>query len=153
GHYVHRALGRVVPGEAGTGPDARRRADVDDGTILALAHDGHDRLRHVIDRLDVDVEDAIEGGLIDVEHPLVAVRRAGIVDDDVRRTERIDTGLHRGVHLGAFGHVALLRFGVRAERRCHRLRLRSVQIDDQHARALGDKALGDAFAKATGGTG
>ena len=107
-------------------------------------------MRHVIDGFHVDREHAIERRLIDVEHPLVAVRRAGVVDDDVRWAEGVDAGLHSRAHVGAFGYVALLRLRVRAQRRSDRLRLGTVQIGDEHLRALGDEELGDTLAETAG---
>ena len=49
------------------------------------------RLRHQIDRLDVDIVDAVELGLADLQHRLVAMRPAGVVDDDVEPAERLRT--------------------------------------------------------------
>src|SRR5439155_4911276 len=37
-HYVDRGLGRVVPGEARTGPNAGRRSDVQDNARFSLTH-------------------------------------------------------------------------------------------------------------------
>jgi hypothetical protein len=60
--------------------------------VLPLAHQGHDRVRHVIDGLDVD--SVHERFLVDVEHRLILVRRDCIVDDDVRHTKLLHAGAY-----------------------------------------------------------
>ena len=63
-------------------------------------------MRRQVDRLHVDRIDAVELGLADLEQRLVAVRDAGIVDDDVDAAEGLRRRAHHGVDVGLVRDVA-----------------------------------------------
>ena len=54
-------------------------------------------LRGEQDRFDVDGENAVELRLLDLHDRLVAMRRAGVVDDDVDAAERVDRRMRRAL--------------------------------------------------------
>ena len=114
---MHRALGGVVSREAGTRTQARGRADIDDHAAAILAHHRHHGLREQKQPLHVDREDAIEFRLADVEHRLVDMADAGIVDQDVERAEGLERRRDRGIDIGAFCHVAAHEDRILADRR------------------------------------
>ena len=65
------------------------------------AHMRNEGLRGEQDRFDVDGENAIELRLLNLHERLVAMRRAGVVDDDVDAPERVDRGARRPLDVGA----------------------------------------------------
>ena len=87
-HEVHRPLRRVVPRQPWPRPDARCRPDVEHHAAAVVPHERHDGAHHVEDRLHVDGKNAIERRFVHLENRTVAVRDAGIVDDDVGNAER-----------------------------------------------------------------
>jgi hypothetical protein len=141
------AFGRVVPAEARTRPDAGGRAHVQDHAALLLAHDGHDGLRHVVDGFHVDVEHAVEHGLVHVQHGLVLVGDGGVVDHDVYGAELVQAGSHRVVDIGAAGHVGLHCQGGGADFGCHAVGGLLVDVGNDDAGAFLGVQLDDAFAE------
>ena len=53
------------------------------------------------DRFDVDRENAVELRLLNLHERLVAMGRAGVVDDDVDATERVDRRARRALDVCA----------------------------------------------------
>ena len=119
-------------------------------------------MRHRVPRgqeeaLHVDAVDPVELLLGHVEHRLVAVRRAGVVDDDVEVAER-----RRARSGRARATSASLRHVAGAEPRAaagrddllrDALAARGVDVVDDDLRALVREALGDALAEARAGAG
>ena len=62
---------------------------------------GNEGLRGQQDRLDVDGENAVELRLRHLHERLVAMGRAGVVDDDVDPAERLDRRVRRALDVGA----------------------------------------------------
>ena len=81
----------------------------------SISRDGGERRQ--VDRLHVDGVDAIELGFADIEQRLIAVRDAGVVDQDVEAAEGFGRRAHHGVDIGLLGDVAGNRDDVVAERR------------------------------------
>jgi hypothetical protein len=93
----------------------------------------------------------VEFRLGDVEHRLVAMGRARVVDDDVERAERIQRERHQRRHVGVACDVATAEAHGEAgagQRVGHAPSVRLVDVGDHHARALVCEALGDTLAKA-----
>src|SRR5690606_37283839 len=103
---VHAGLGRGVVGLAVLALVSVDRRDLDDAAPLARAHALDHRAGHVVDRVEVGVDDLgplLRGHL--VERGVAG--DAGVVDQDIDRTELVlDPAYQR---LGAFrrAHVAL----------------------------------------------
>ena len=106
-------------------------------------------MRHVENRFDVDVKDAVEGSLIDIEHGLAAVRGARVVDHDVRHAEGIDAGLHGSLHVGRFRYVTSHCARGRPEVGSDLGGFGSVEVGNHHTSALRHKQAGNALAKST----
>jgi hypothetical protein len=122
----------------------------------ALPKIRHELLDAPVDALHVHRIDAVELGLGHVQHGLVPVRRARVVDDGLHAAEVVDGRIEERLPVGAFRHVALngdrapvLHFRRRRQRDLarHALRRRPVQIVDDDVRALARKGLRDAFAE------
>ena len=110
-------------------------------------------MRHVKDRFHVDRKHFVEGRFVDVEHRLVAMRGARVVDDDVGRAEGVDAGLDRGEDVRTFCDIAPHRPRRRAQLGRQLLRFRLLDIRDQDARAFGDKKSRNALAESAGAAG
>src|SRR5690606_12133775 len=87
------ALGGIVPGKAGTRPQAGRGGGGDDGAATLLCHDRHHGAGGVIDRLHVDCGDEVENLFLHGQHVAVAMGVAGIVDHDVDAAEAAHGGI------------------------------------------------------------
>ncbi|KAG0929267.1 hypothetical protein G6F31_017415 [Rhizopus arrhizus] len=147
--HIDGALGRVVPAEARPRTDAGRRAHVQDHAALLLAHHRHDCLGHVVDRLPVDVEHAVEHGLVHLQHRLVLVGDGGVVDDDVDRAELFLADAHHVVDVGAVGHVGLHGQRSGADFGLHAVGGFLIDVGDDNFRAFLGVQLDDAFAETT----
>jgi CRP-like cAMP-binding protein len=84
---------------------SRRRADIDDRPATMPLHDRHNKVRHQIDRLDVDGKNAIELSLGHFEERFVAVRPAGVVDHDIEAAKCRHGLAHRALDIGQLGHI------------------------------------------------
>ena len=140
-HIRHRPFARIIPHQAGPRPIRADAGDVDDGAAAALLERGHGGGDAVEDALDVDGEAAVELVLGDVEGRLVAVARAGVVDDDVEAAELV---FGRGDERGPDGRV---RHGARHGRdvvrdvgaRKVRREPVAVEVGRHHLAALADE--------------
>ena len=65
------------------------------------AHMGNESLRGEKDRFDVDGENAVELRLRHLHDRLVAMSRAGVVDDDVDMAEGVDRRVRGALDVGA----------------------------------------------------
>jgi hypothetical protein len=106
--------------------------------------------------LHVDAEDAVELLFGHVEHRLIPVRRAGVVDDDVEVAEPVERAADERGHVAVAAHIA------GAEERAtaggadvprHARPGHGVDLVDDDRRALLREALRDALAKARTRTG
>src|SRR5215213_6659184 len=150
---VYGALRSVVPGKPRAGADAGRRADVEDVAAADGAEMRHQRLRHQVDRLDVDGEDAVELLLRDVDHGLVAMARAGVVDDDVDAAELADRIVHGALDILPSGDVACERDRAMADLLGRGLRRPELEIEHRNPGAFAREGLGDAEPEALRGAG
>ncbi len=100
-HHMHRALRSIVDGQPGAGTQTRGRANVDKDAAAVGAHMRDEGLGGEQDRFDVDGEDPIEFRLLNLHERFVAMRRAGVVDDNVDASERIDGRMRCALHIGA----------------------------------------------------
>jgi hypothetical protein len=91
--------------------------------------------------------EAIELGLVHVEHGPPHVAHAGIVDEDVDSPKGVNGRLDRGVHVYALRDVATHRNRLVADRSRGLPRSGGVDVDDRNTRALACECLGDAFAE------
>ena len=99
------------------------------------------------DRFDVDGEDAVELRLLNLHDRLIAMRRAGIVDDNVDPPKGVDRGARRALHIGAVRNVALERHRRRTETLRGRLGDFTLYVQASHPRAFANESLGDAVAE------
>jgi hypothetical protein len=89
----------------------------------------------------------IRSNVVDLEHRLIAVCRARVVDDDVGFAVGLDASGDEGVDIRAFGYIAPNEVGVVADFLRERFTARRIEIGDHHARAFGDIHAHDAFSK------
>ncbi len=116
----------------------------------------HRVLRRQEQALDVDLVDAVELLFRHVEHRLVAVSRAGIVDNDVQAAALGERELHEAGDVGVARHVAGTGQRVSAapgDLACDRLRTGLVHVVDDDARALFREAARDPGAESGGRAG
>ena len=99
------------------------------------------------DRFDVDGEDAVELRLLDLHDRLVAMRRAGIVDDDVDAPKGLDRGARRALHIATVRDVALERDRRRDRALGRRLGDFALHVQARDPRAFANESLGDAVAE------
>ena len=145
----------AVGGAQRRGAQARDRGDVDDGAAAGVAHQRRRGLRaqerageidrqHARPVLVGDVEDRLEDG------------DAGIVDQRVEPAEFLRDGVEGAGHALRVGDVAgrcaRVTSGL-AERRERALQVLAVDVEQRHAPALGEKALGGGEPDAARGAG
>src|SRR5690606_21429151 len=83
GEGVHAGLGDLVGGEVPGRGDGGGGGDVDDGAATALAHDGQHVLAREPHRLQVHLDDAVPGVLLEADGAAVARTDADVVVEDV----------------------------------------------------------------------
>ena len=84
------AFGFLRMSTSGLAAQAEGAGDLPErSAVLLRAHQRNDSVCYVEDGFHVDVEDPVKGGLVHVQHRLVAVRSARVVDHNLRRTELV----------------------------------------------------------------
>jgi hypothetical protein len=132
-----------------TRPYASGGTHVDDHTALAaLAHERQHRVRHEINRFDVDIENAVKGFFIHIQHRLILVRSTGVVNHDVWHTKGIDAGFNHRIYRISIRHIASDRFGIRAQCFGDALTCLRIQIGNNDLRAFAHISRCHAFTKA-----
>src|SRR3990172_705665 len=155
----HRALaGRVGVLRDGVSEQRRGRTDVDDGTAAGL-----DQLRNAVladpdDAFQVDRHHAVQDGLVGLQdaHVPVSPEHAGVVVEDVERSEALDRALDRPAHLALVGHVDNegLEFATGASGHRRRLAQRGgVDVEGRDPRALAREHEARLAAHAAAGAG
>ena len=104
-------------------------------------------LRGEQDRFDVDGENPIELRLLNLHDRLVAMRGAGVVDDNVDAAERVDRLLCGPLDILALRHVGGERDRARANALGGGFSHFAFQVEARNPGALARENLGDAVAE------
>jgi hypothetical protein len=111
GELDERALAGAVGRAAGRGDAAELRGDENHAAATTRDHGRDGRLRHEEGAGQVDPDDAVPRGLIELEHGGCAVVVGGTIEQDVDAAESLDGCRHRGPAAGAFRDVEMHRHG------------------------------------------
>jgi hypothetical protein len=149
---MHRALGAVVPGEAGTGAKARGRAHIHDHAPALRAHLRDRGAGEEIDRLHVDREDAVELVLLDLEHRPVAVADPALLTSTSRPPKAWTVSCTARFTSAAFETSAAIAMAPGMPSG-HFPRGIAVHVHHGHASALAGKGLDDPKPEALGPAG
>ena len=141
---MHRALGGVVDRQARARAERGGRADIDEDAAAVRPHVGRESLGGEEDRFDVDREDAVELLFRHLHDRLVAMGRAGVVDDDVDPPERGDRLARRPLDIGPARDVGVDRDRARTEPPGGRFGDVALHVEAGDSRALAHKGFGDA---------
>jgi hypothetical protein len=107
-----RALGAVVPGQAGPRAQAGGRGDVDEAATALRAEHRRGVHGREVQAFHVDREAAVELVFAHFERRAVAVCPAGVVDHHVEPAECLQRLGHQRLHVGGTGHVCGAEDGV-----------------------------------------
>src|SRR5262245_32692439 len=136
-----RGLAGAVGGRIRVTILARNRGNVDDTTVISLAHQRHDRPAAIEGSFDIDRENFLP--VIDRILPQLGVRAAdaGVIDEYVDCGHDPERLLYGGSHRRRIAHVGGNAQG--AELFAGSLRGLAVEVPDHDPRARRDQALGD----------
>src|SRR5271155_1975827 len=96
-YICHCSLTCIIPHQSWSWPCSANTCNIDNTATAAFLKLGHNSANGEEDALDVDVHDTIEFRLCDFQCRLIAIRGAGVVDQDVEAAELRDSCLN---HLG-----------------------------------------------------
>jgi hypothetical protein len=150
------ALGAVIPCQARPGAHRGRGTDIDETAAFLSAEDRHAVDGRQVEALHIDRVDAVKLGLADIEHRLVRMADARVVDHDVEPAKAREGRRHQGRHVAGPRDVRGL------EDRCVAGRCKvgggffaegDVDVGDHNPGTLRGKLTADFLAEARGAAG